>query len=86
MKLKGLPTLYYLNLDERPDRREYTELQYEELGITNFKRFSGSEYKFDNFIDWKERVILNDMSDCIRWRQHIIEIAIAISTLDMIKH
>ena len=45
MKLKGLPTLYYLNLDERPDRREYTELQYEELGITNFKRFSASEYQ-----------------------------------------
>ena len=33
-KLKGLPTLYYLNLDERPDRREYTELQYDETEIS----------------------------------------------------
>ena len=86
MKLKGLPTLYYLNLDERPDRREYTELQYDELGISNFKRFSASEYQFPNFVDWKHRVILNDISECVRWRQHIIEIGTAICTLDMIKH
>ena len=86
MKLKGLPTLYYLNLDERPDRKEYTELQYDELGITNFKRFSASEYQYPDFVDWKHRVILNDMSECVRWRQHILEIGTAICTLDMIKH
>ena len=76
-KLKGLPTIYYLNLDERPDRKQYTEEQYEKYKISNFKRFSASSYQLQNFDEWKSKVILNDISTCKRWRQHLIEVATA---------
>jgi hypothetical protein len=84
-KLKGLPTIYYLNLDERPDRKQYTEEQYEKYKISNFKRFSASSYQLQNFDEWKNKVILNDISTCKRWRQHLIEVATALSTIDMLK-
>ena len=84
-KLKGLPTIYYLNLDERPDRKQYTEEQYEKYKISNFKRFSASSYQLQNFDEWKSKVILNDISTCKRWRQHLIEVATALSTIDMLK-
>lgn len=85
-KLKGLPNIYYLNLDERLDRREYTEQQYEKYQIKNFKRFSASKYQFKNFDEWKDLVILNDYSSSRRRKHHIIEISISIMILDAIKH
>ena len=86
MKLKGLPEIYYLNLDERPDRVEYTETQYEKHGITKFRRWSASEYQLHNFKEWRNKVRLNDMTECKKLKQHIIEIAISMSTMDMLRH
>jgi hypothetical protein len=34
-KLKGLPTIYYVNLDNRTDRKEYMESQFNYWGIKN---------------------------------------------------
>jgi GR25 family glycosyltransferase involved in LPS biosynthesis len=39
-KLKGLPPIYYLNLDEQPERKEYMETQFNYWGIENFTRIS----------------------------------------------
>ena len=39
-KLKGLPPVYYLNLDEQPERKEYMENQFEYWGIENYTRVS----------------------------------------------
>ena len=39
-KLKGLPDVYLLTLDERPDRQEYTETQYDHWGIKNYTKVS----------------------------------------------
>jgi hypothetical protein len=85
-KLKGLPYIYYLNLDERLDRRNYTEEQYEKYKIKNFERFSSSKYQFQNFNEWKDTVILNDYSYLKRWRHHVVEISISILILDAIRH
>ena len=41
-KLKGLPPIYYVNLDYRNDRREYMEKQFEKWNITNYTRVSAS--------------------------------------------
>lgn len=52
-KLKGLPTIYYVNLDNRIDRKNYMECQFKKLGITNFKRISATKYLASEIIHWK---------------------------------
>lgn len=84
-KLKGLPKIYYLNLDERPDRREYTETQYEKYKIKNYKRHSTSKYRYENFDEWKNQLILNDVYSSPRPNLHIIECAGTFSYLDFLK-
>jgi len=39
-KLKGLPPIYYLNLDEQPERKEYMEEQFKYWEIENYTRIS----------------------------------------------
>ena len=39
-KLKGLPPIYYLNLDEHSERRKYMEDQFEYWEIENYTRIS----------------------------------------------
>jgi hypothetical protein len=56
-KLKNIPQIYYLNLDEREDRKNYIESQLENLEIKNYQRYSTSKYKIDNFKDWKSKII-----------------------------
>ena len=39
-KLKGIPPVYYLNLDEEPERRIYMEAQLKYWEIENYTRIS----------------------------------------------
>ena len=39
-KLKGLPPIYYLNLDEQPERKKYMEDQFTYWEIENYTRIS----------------------------------------------
>ena len=39
-KLKRLPHIYYLNLDEQPERKEYMEEQFKYWEIENYTRIS----------------------------------------------
>ena len=39
-KLKGLPPIYYLNLDEQPERKEYMEDQFKYWEIEDYTRIS----------------------------------------------
>jgi len=55
-KLKGLPTVYYLNLDNRIDRKEYMENQFDYWNI-KYKRFSGSNYLASEYDSWKHLII-----------------------------
>jgi len=55
-KLKGLPTIYYINLDNRIDRKEYMETQFEYWGIKNYCRVSGSKYLASKFDEWSHLV------------------------------
>jgi hypothetical protein len=86
-KLKGLPPIYLLTLDERPDRQEYTETQYDYWGISNYTKVSGSKYQLSTYEDWKDMVILNQMDeDYKRKNHHTVEICIALSYLIIIKN
>lgn len=83
-KLKGLPTIYYLNLDEREDRRHYFENQCEKFKISNYKRISASSYQLHNFSEWKHKLILNDVYQSKKLKHHIIEMAISLSYYEII--
>lgn len=52
-KLIGIPTVYYFNLDNRTDRREYMESQFQRWGISNYKRVSQSKYLASEAESWK---------------------------------
>ena len=39
-KLKGIPQIYYINLDDKVDRRKYMEQQFEYWDIENYTRIS----------------------------------------------
>ena len=42
-KLKGLPPIYYLNLDEHPERKQYMEEQFKYWEIENYTRISAND-------------------------------------------
>lgn len=85
-KLKGLPKIHYFNLDERLDRKEYTEHQYEKYKIKDFIRHSTSKYQHHNFDEWKDKLILNDVQSSSRPYLHIIECSMTLSYLEFLKN
>ena len=56
-KLKNIPHLYYVNLDERTDRKQYMETQFKKWGIENFTRISASKFLVSEKENWKHLVI-----------------------------
>jgi hypothetical protein len=86
-KLKGIPKIYYLNLDERPDRKEYTESQYDYWKIKNFTRVSTSKFRLSNYDEWKNYVILNpNINLYFENKRNLIEVCATLSYLDLIKN
>jgi hypothetical protein len=81
-KLKGLPSIYYLNMDRAVERREWMEGQFDHWGIKNFKRFSGSNITPNNFDDWSHFLFKPEIYKKRSYRK----MAISISTLEMVKH
>lgn len=82
-KLKGIPSIYYLNLDSELDRRRYMERQFEKWDLTNVKRFSGSNYLVENYDEWKD--ILH-FPQTITEKRHRLAASITLSTLEIIRH
>jgi hypothetical protein len=82
-KLKGIPSIYYLNLDSEVGRRKYMEKQFEKWNLANVTRFSGSNYLVENYDDWKE--ILH-YPQIIVEESHRLAASITLSTLEMIRY
>ena len=55
-KLEGLPKIYYINLDDRPDRREYMEDQFRWWEITDYERVNASRFRKEEWSDWCDMV------------------------------
>jgi hypothetical protein len=55
-KLAGLPHIYYINLEDRKDRKEYIENQFKRWGIEKFSRVNASEFLKDEVKTWKDLV------------------------------
>jgi len=50
-KLVGFPHVYYFNMDEETDRREYMETQFNKYDI-KYTRISGNRFKSSNVKEW----------------------------------
>jgi len=50
-KLKGIPHVYYFNMDSQTIRRNYMESQFNHYGI-NYTRVSGDRFSASNYKEW----------------------------------
>lgn len=87
-KLRGLPHIIVATIDERPDKLEYTQTQYDYWGIKDYTAVSGSKYQLSTYEDyWKDMVILNPFPQGFKRRNHhIAEVSITLSHLINIKN
>ena len=61
IKLKGLPHIYYLNLDTEIERKTYMESQFSQWGIENYTRISASKFLGSEFEQWKHMLHFPEM-------------------------
>jgi hypothetical protein len=80
-KLKGLPKIYYVNLDNRIDRRDYMESQFHRWKIGNYERVSSSKFLASEIDNWRN-VFVNDQYI----HENVAVTANAITHLEMIKN
>jgi hypothetical protein len=79
-KFKDIPHIFYLNLDQRKDRKEYIENQFKLLDIKNFTRVSADRFSVETFNSWKSLIsnkplneiarlstLLNQLQTIINW-------------------
>ena len=77
-KLKNIGPIYYLNLDDQPERREYMENQFKYWGVENYTRISAYDGRDDDLSDIIKGRYPEDMSSA--------EIGCTTSHLKAIKH
>ena len=78
-KLKGLPPIFYLNLDHRLDRKEHIESQFKKWGITDYTRVSASRFSTAKIDEWAHKldlmllapsdasIVMNEFTTLIEW-------------------
>ena len=79
-KLKNIPHVYYFNLDNRIDRRNYMETQFKKWGITDYTRVSGTKYLASERSQWEDLII-----DKLQYKLLVPIAANAITHLDFLK-
>lgn len=57
LKLLDIPQIFYINLDERDDRKNYMEKQFKLLDIKKYQRISANRFSPHNFHNWKNIII-----------------------------
>ncbi len=62
-KLKNIPHVYYVNLDNRTDRREYMESQFDFWRIKNYTRVSSTKYLASESDSWANKVISGEIKN-----------------------
>lgn len=62
-KFKKIPPIFYLNLDNRKDRKEYIEKQFKCLEINDFVRVSADRYSVNNFLEWRGKILGNILNE-----------------------
>lgn len=85
-KLENIPKVYYLNLDQREDRRAHTENQFEMVGIKNYERISASKFLASEFDSWKHLIVNSDRQIYSESLLHRVELGTAISYIDFLQN
>ena len=81
-KLKGLPHIYYFNLDNRVDRKEYMENQFERWNIKNYTRVSQTKYLASELKKWIR--LVDNFKDLKKMRPPLDGLANTITHIDFL--
>ena len=81
-KLKGIPHIYYINLDHEIQRKEYMESEFKQLGIVNYTRVNASRFLKTDFESWKNLIHLPDIIPKSRYRS----LAVSLSHIETLKN
>ena len=57
-KLKGLPPIFYLNMDHRTERKEHLENEFSKWGITDYTRVSANRFHTSKINEWGPKLDL----------------------------
>ena len=57
-KLKGLPPIFYLNMDHRTERKEHLENEFSKWGITDYTRVSANRFHTSKINEWGRKLDL----------------------------
>ncbi len=101
-KLKGLPPIFYLNMDHRTERKEHLENEFSKWGITDYTRVSANRFHTSKINEWGPKldlmllapsdasIVMNEFWTFIDWyNSGISENMILIQddlALDLIEH
>lgn len=85
-KLNHIPKVYYLNLDNRTDRQEFTENQFDKYKIKDFERISASKFLASEFDSWKDQVVNSHKPIYKKQLQHRVELGTAVSYIDFFEN
>lgn len=65
-KFKKIPHIFYLNLDQRVDKKNYIEKQFQLLEIKNFTRVSANRFSVNDFTSWKNKILGEPLNEVAR--------------------
>lgn len=65
-KFKKIPHIFYLNLNQRIDKKDYVEKQFQLLEIQNFTRVSANRFSVDDFNSWRNKIIGDPLNEIPR--------------------
>jgi hypothetical protein len=79
-KLETIPHIYYFNLDNRTDRKDWMEFQFERWNIKNYTRVSSSKYLASKTHEWIHLI----EGEIYRWGEHPAATVNAISHISFL--
>ena len=65
-KFKKIPHIFYLNLNQRIDKKDYIEKQFQLLEIQNFTRVSANRFSVEDFNSWRNKIIGDSLNEIPR--------------------
>jgi hypothetical protein len=74
-KLRGLPHIYYINLEDREDRKKFMESQFETWGIEKYTRVNASKFLKDDPKTWAHLVHLPKIIPINRWKSLCVSLS-----------
>jgi len=81
-KLRGMPHIYYINLEKEIIRKEWMETQFSKFGIKNFTRINASKYLKEEFDEWSKDIIHHP--EFYR-KEHHKSVSVSVSHLETIR-